>query len=49
MYLFCSHRVMETLTLAAFNVPGLPKPYKQQKLIRDVTRYRIVSFKKNKS
>ena len=39
---------METLTLDAFNVPGLPKPYKQQKLIRNVTRYRIGSFKKTK-
>ena len=31
---------MKTLTLATFNVRGLTKPYKQQQLIRDVTRYR---------
>ena len=33
---------MKTLTLATFNVREFTKPHKQQQLIRDVTRYRMM-------
>ena len=33
---------MKTLTLATFSVREFTKPHKQQQLIRDVTRYRMM-------